>query len=80
MSAQHHLDVTTMELAAALIFAAKATRYLSRGTTADVVVADNNAVAEFTAWAAWAGHGERSGPDPLTVTLLVREGRPDSVW
>lgn len=77
MSAQHSFDVTGLEPAAALIFVAKGTRYLSRGTTADVVVADPGTVAEVAAWATWAGHASRPGDDPLIVTVLVREGDPD---
>lgn len=74
MSAHHHVDIAGLEAPAALSVIAKATRYMARGTTVAVTVADPDLATEVEAWAAWAGHLTRPDSQPHTITVLVREG------
>jgi hypothetical protein len=75
MTASQSLDATELPGAAAVIFAAKATRFLSRGSEVTMTVASADDMAEVCAWARWAGHGSRPGASEREVLLVVREGR-----
>lgn len=75
MTAAETLDATDLSGVAAVVFAAKATRFLSRGSYVALALASADDVAEVRAWARWAGHGFRAGLNEHHVVLIVRQGR-----
>lgn len=79
----HLLDARGMASPESLIFVAKATRYLSRGTRAVVRGDRASSLHDLPLWAEWSGHEVSSpAPDPdgeaegFALTLVVHNGRP----
>lgn len=81
VSAPEVLDLRGLASPASLVVAAKATRYLSRGTRVSAHCDEASTRLDLPRWAEWFGHDiESTVEDPkfpggLVVTLVIRKAR-----